>query len=297
VARFEPGEALPDAFRRVAADEIAAIRAALTDPKIGRGEAVHKARRSFKRLRALLRLARPALGPAFVRENRRWRDAGRLLADSREATVLLETFDRVVGECGPDLPEQAVMAIRGRLADSSAKHSGDADDRVEAVLLELDRAEQDVKDLAWPKRRKQLRKGLRRVQARLRRTWTDARERPEPENLHEWRKRVKDAVMQIGLFRALLPKEQKARREEGKALAQALGEEHDLSVLGAALRSHGCPRGTKRAHAALLRAIAAKREALAETAFATGEAVSSQGPKRFAREIVASWSDAAEKAK
>jgi hypothetical protein len=76
--------------------------------------AVHQARRAFKKLRALVRLGRPSLGASFTRENHRWRDAGRLLSASRDATVLLGSFDRMAREAG--LSGNEAGALRQRLA-------------------------------------------------------------------------------------------------------------------------------------------------------------------------------------
>ena len=92
--RFEPGEGLQNAFRRVAAEEIARVRSSLGAPDADRNAVIHEARQGFKRLRGLTRLAKPQLGADFDAENRRWRDAGRLLSGSRDITVLLETFDK-----------------------------------------------------------------------------------------------------------------------------------------------------------------------------------------------------------
>ena len=109
--RFEPGEPLSDAFRRVAGEEVARIRSGLADD-IDHAKAVHQARQGFKRLRALTRLGKPALGSAFDEENRRWRDAGRLLAGSRDNTVLLQSFDRFAQQLRvPDAGNEAAFLL------------------------------------------------------------------------------------------------------------------------------------------------------------------------------------------
>ena len=52
--RFEPGEGVRSAFRRVSAEEIAKVRSGLTGPEDNRDKAIHEARQGFKRLRALV---------------------------------------------------------------------------------------------------------------------------------------------------------------------------------------------------------------------------------------------------
>src|SRR5688500_8422286 len=97
--KLKPGKDLAASFRRIAKEEIDRICAALTNDGGDRGAAVYEARRSFKKLRALARLARSSLGPAYKQENRRWRDAGRVLSDSRDAAVLAQSFDAVAARC------------------------------------------------------------------------------------------------------------------------------------------------------------------------------------------------------
>jgi CHAD domain-containing protein len=168
---------------------------------------------------------------------------------------------------------------------------------VDKVLRELDAAEGELAALGWPSRRKELRKGLRQAQSRLKRSWKAACKSGTPEALHDWRKRVKDYTTQTGLFRRCLSSAQKARREESKALAETLGEEHDLAVLADALAATNSPRGAKEVRDRLLAAISDRRQELVEAAFASGEALSSQSPKKFARETVDRWTAAAESRK
>lgn len=77
--------------------------------------AIHGARKDLKKLRGLLRLVRDELGEkTFKAENRRYRDAGRLLAGSRDAEVKLETLLALEHELG-SLPGAAVEQWEGAL--------------------------------------------------------------------------------------------------------------------------------------------------------------------------------------
>ena len=64
--RFEPGEDLKKAFRRVAEEEIASVRAGLAG-EADRASAIHEARQGFKRLRALAGLRHLRLADASRR--------------------------------------------------------------------------------------------------------------------------------------------------------------------------------------------------------------------------------------
>src|SRR3954471_12662774 len=59
-----------------------------------RDETVHEVRKSLKRLRALLRLLRHALGPdEYRRENRALRDTARPLGEVRDAKVFVGAIE------------------------------------------------------------------------------------------------------------------------------------------------------------------------------------------------------------
>ena len=63
--------------------------------------AVHETRKALKRLRALLRLIRPAIGDdAFRHENAQLRDIGLSLSGARDRHVLLETVNKLEGAAG-----------------------------------------------------------------------------------------------------------------------------------------------------------------------------------------------------
>lgn len=293
--RFEPGERLDAAFQRVAAEEIAKIRAGLTDPAKDRARAIHEARQGFKRLRALVRLARPSLGDAFGDENRRWRDAGRRLSGSRDHTVLLETFDKVAATCGDDLKKSAVNRLRARLSANGAEHAPDkADGAVGRVLKMLDEGEKASATLTWPRNAKALDKALVSSQTQLKQNWKAARRSGKAEDLHDWRKRVKDQSSQLRLFRAIAPEPLRLRRDEEKRTAELLGEEHDLWLLGGRLSAASMKAAGAAACDALLCRVRDRRKELRREALRRGKSFAAQPPKAFSRELVTAWRDASE---
>jgi CHAD domain-containing protein len=89
------GERVSGGFRRIACGQLELAIERLegrTDEQLG--TAVHETRKSLKRLRATVRLARDELGDeVYARENSAFREAGRRLAGARDSRVLLETLD------------------------------------------------------------------------------------------------------------------------------------------------------------------------------------------------------------
>src|ERR1700690_4419144 len=91
-------ESVSDGIRRIVKREIGTALEQLAS----RGqsdEAVHEARKCLKKVRAALRLVRDELGgPAYRRENFALRDAARPLTEVRDATMLVETLERLIKE-------------------------------------------------------------------------------------------------------------------------------------------------------------------------------------------------------
>jgi CHAD domain-containing protein len=105
---------------------------------------VHDTRKSLKRLRAVVRLGRDALGEGtYKRENRAFRDTGRRPAWVRDASVLIETLDELEHADGRELPSGATAGLREQLEAErkEALQSLKEDDVViDAVVTQLEGA-------------------------------------------------------------------------------------------------------------------------------------------------------------
>jgi len=112
---------------------------------------VHEARKSFKRLRTTVRLARDELGDeVYRRENAAFRDAGRRLAGARDSQVLLETLAALCERHPEKAPPEGFVRFRRTLAGqhaSAQRQLRDGAPRAE-VVGELREARARVSD--WP---------------------------------------------------------------------------------------------------------------------------------------------------
>ena len=91
--RLRPGKRPAKEAIRAAYGRIEDAMEQLADHDREPASAVHEARKDLKKLRSLLRLARPALGSElYRRENERFRDLGRALSETRDAEVKLQTL-------------------------------------------------------------------------------------------------------------------------------------------------------------------------------------------------------------
>jgi CHAD domain-containing protein len=236
--RFRLGddERVPEGVRRIARGQLGmSIERLEGDTEEDLGTAVHETRKSLKRLRATVRLARDELGvEAYRRENVAFRDAGRRLGGARDSQVLLETLDALIDRHPDEAPPAQFEHFRRTLvgrhgAAQRRLHQGDA---VAEVLGELGRARARVGD--WQLEREgldALAPGFKRIYRRGRRAYRSARQEPSTENLHELRKRAKYLWYAAQIVRPAAPKKMKRIARRAHELSDLIGEDHDLALL------------------------------------------------------------------
>jgi aldose 1-epimerase len=206
-----------------------------------RPSAVHTARKDMKKMRSVLRLVRDELGKQTYREeNRRYRDAARLLSAARDSEVMAGTLGSVLEDYPADGPpvEGLVRDLDQRRARASAEGEasmeatlGEAADRIEAGGRGI--PDWPLESPGWQLFEPGLkhcyaagRKDLSRVEKQLRKD-----RRPESEVMHDFRKRVKDLWYATRLVREAWPAGLEGPEEEADRLAELLGDYNDLSVL------------------------------------------------------------------
>ncbi len=233
--RLAEGEPVRDGIVRIACGQLDMSIERLggsTDEDLG--TAVHEARKSLKRLRTTVRLARDELGDeVYRRENDTFRDAARRLAGARDSQVLLETLDAISERYPGEAPPARLKAFRRTLGGqhaSAQRRLKDGAPRAE-VVTELREARARVPE--WPLEEESLgalAPGFRQIYRRGRRAYRTARKDPSSENLHELRKRAKDLWYAAQILRPASPKRMKRLAREAHLLSDLIGEEHDLAI-------------------------------------------------------------------
>lgn len=274
--------------RKVACQRIDKALAALSVPEAERGAGVHQARKRFKELRALLRLVRKPLGVAFKPNSERLRDLGRVLAQARDASAMLESWDLLARRFPEPFSGADFRAVRRRLAARARGEHADAglDQRIDAVIVELRNLRQGIDDWPLPAQ------GFELLCAGLRRTYADgceelakARVDRSAEQLHEWRKRVKDHWYQTQLLTPIWPSLMRLRSQSLKQLAGTLGDDHDLAMMRELMQAQPELFGDEALRGRLGKAIDQRREELQKAAFALGDELYLECP----RDLVARW--------
>jgi CHAD domain len=201
--RIERDESGTESVRRIVRRETRKALELLGSGRQPRDVAVHDARKQIKKARAALRLIREPLGERrYRRENEELRDAARPLSTIRDAKILVDAFDQLVGNGkGEGDLSPALQRVREALVSHQL--------RVRSRLFRGKRPlEPSRKALRSVRRRARkwaagddgwsaLGPGVRRVYRAGRKQLATLRRRASDQALHEWRKQTKYLWQQL----------------------------------------------------------------------------------------------------
>ena len=244
-SKIRPDKPLGKEVRRIAAAYLERARSELTDKPDGPHEAIHTARKQFKRVRGLYRLVASGDGAFQKAENERIGNMARGLSAARDQTTLIETARRLAIAADTADEHMAVIRICERLVErrDAAPHMSEENlekaiagaivtcgEALEALdRLDLDTTPKGAADL--------LGDGWRGTGKKALAALASAHDGGEAESFHTLRKRSQDRWMQCGFLEQAWPSMFKAARIRAKQLVDALGEKQDISVLNSFLDS------------------------------------------------------------
>lgn len=250
---------------------------------------VHEARKRLKEIRAVLRLVRFTLGDRFAEEDRWYRDTARRLSVARDAQAVLESWERLAGWAADGLTGLDPAGVRERLASRRDRLAG-ADASAATACEGLTAARGRV--ACWPLEDAgfaALAPGIRHGYRQGRRRMAAAAASAADEDLHEWRKRVKDLWYHTRLLAPVWPEVMAARGRALKRISDALGDDHDLVVLGDLLAAEPALFGDDAAQVAVPPLIARRRGALQAEASRLGTLVYAEKPGAYVRRLGVYW--------
>jgi CHAD domain-containing protein len=277
-----------DSLRRIARDQLNKALSAVDQPG-DLHDGIHDARKKCKKLRGLIRLVRPAF-PGFKTENAALRDAARRLAPLRERGAGIETIDRLLGQPPKGFDRDAAGEIREALLRRAGMvQMGSADEALDAFRADLcacrDRA------AGWELEKtgfSALKGGLKKTYRRARNQMKAARKTHAPEDMHDWRKRVKYHWYHTRLLKPIRTGKMKHRARMASDLSDLLGDHHDLVDLRMLLRDGSLPR---EAGVALLESVEAEMRHLETTAFDLGQQLLADKPGKLVTRWRGWWKD------
>jgi CHAD domain-containing protein len=285
-------ESVPEALRRSAREQLEAAISELADGSPADPvEAIHDARKALKKERSLLRLGAAAFDSAQRRaENRIFRDAAQQLGGTRDADVMIQAIDDLADRYAGQLPHGSFTALRERLVARRDAGRRQLSDRhaIESVADSLRAASLRVVD--WRLRREGwavIGSGLLQGYGRGSQAFERARRRPTVENLHEWRKGVKDLWYHLRWLGPIAPQMMDAHAQDAHHLSELLGDDHDLAVLReSVLAIDGEPALDREP---LVGLIDHRRDQLQTEAMFLGRRVYAEAPKAFTSRLHRYW--------
>ena len=288
-----PDESAEESLRRIVLVQIDGAIAQLQRGD-NLNDGIHEARKHFKRVRAVLRLARGALpAKTYRRENNFFRDQGRTLSPLRDSAVHIETFDRLRRRYGAQMTDNSFIRLRQSLVGGhNALLMGLAADRslLPQLIESLQSARQRLPGWNFKAQGFDLFSfGLRRIYRRGRAEMRVAYAQPTTENFHAWRKRVKYLWYHCQILHPVWPGMMKALARECDLVAERLGEEHDLAMLQASPFAYAL-QGASGSSAELLASIVVReRNRLRRAAAPLAARVFEERPRPFVDRLGGYW--------
>lgn len=303
--RLGQTEPLPVGLKRLTMGEMEGAVSRFYDGEQAFPSAVHEARKSTKRIRAVLRLIRYEIGEqVFVYEDNWMRETARVLAPSRDAISIVEMMDVLENIYGHLLVEGALSETRDRLDWNRrwvVTRTMEDPETVVRLVENLERAHGRYSN--WPvdpSARSVYGVGIRdefaAISPGFHKTYLSGRQRMvsayshrTPEGFHKWRKSVKYLCHQMELMTPLWPEVVVGMAITLKRVGELLGQDHDLTLLLDSLESDTriCPDPVQRS---LIRALANQRRSDLQTAARIlGRRVFAEEPDSITKRLDVYW--------
>lgn len=249
---------------------------------------IHQERTTIKRLRALLRLIRPAVDSAFFnRENVRLRTAARLLSFARDTEVALGTLKTL-----PVSNEIDQDSVRSVLSGFQVKveRPNDLDETMTEVRRRLAQTRRNFHQLKLQgTEREILERGLRAVYRQGRNRMRDAIQLGEDSAFHRWRIRAKNLYYELEFLESVWPKRLHRLVSRLSKLQDEIGLDHDAAVLRAWLKKTPENFGGSENVQRVVGCLDSQTQKLRKRVVPLGQQIWAEKPRRFARRVVRHW--------
>ncbi len=247
------------AVRRVAWEEIDSALTELEDRTMPLDQKTHQLRKRAKRLRGLFRLMRPGF-PDYAEHNMVIRDAARSLATLREHGALQETITKLE-TAPPTGSDTSDLSFAKSTLVSATKSPVDTNTALLGYVDALQFLSSAIPTWTFEGGPDALHKGIGMTFAQGKTAMKRCGKHPKIEDIHLWRKRVKDHWYHARLLEKTFPKDMPKRAKLAGTLGELLGDYHDLSILRATVESSDAFSARKDHRKQLLKRIK-RRQAL-----------------------------------
>jgi CHAD domain-containing protein len=285
--KLEMNESIADGIRRIANEQVDKAINRLKNPDNDRQDAIHDARKCFKKIRAVLHLVRDEIGDdQYKQENIFYRDLGRELAPLRDSVVMVNTYQKIRAADSRFFVYPDYQSMQNKLiAEKQAleRRLLDNEQRIYKVIENL-KSKRNVTD--WNINSNDFDafyQGLKRVRKRRQKAIAE----PTTENYHDWRKRVKYLWYHCRLFENVWKDYMQQLALQLHLLSDYLGDDHDLALLKRKLAGNN---QTSLDIQGMKNYIEIKKSTLQNLSIKLGNRIYVEKPKRYTKRIKKYWS-------
>jgi len=288
--RLKKGEKVAKGMRRIVLEQAERALQQMNARNGNPDEAIHDARVCFKKIRAVLRLMRDPMAGKLQEENAFYRDLGRTLSSVRNDVAMIESLAKLKKRFGDQLSSRALSGPRRPLAASDARNQRAKTKALGEVARKLRSGSRRI--TTWPLGKggfKDFAGGLKHAYAQGRKQFVISCQDPTVENLHEWRKRVKDLWYDTRLLKKLWPAEVGTLADELGKLGDRLSDHHDLALLRESSVENRKEIGDKTEFETLIALIDQYAAELRLEARLLGERIYAEKPAEFLNRLRCYW--------
>jgi len=229
---LRPAESVRQGLRRLARKELRSAAKGLADSGASREEAIHAARRSVKKVRAILDVFDEDGGAGLKKQRRRLRALSQALSALRDADVRVETFDRLRRRAPRAMSSRTAAVVRRDLVAARQQvMTGTAPGRLKKVRRTLLESRRAIP--RWTSRHR----NFGALEAAIAAAWREGRDAMRrarasggADDYHAWRKAAKTLWYELRLIEAGGGR----IRADIRALKRIevwLGDDHNIVVL------------------------------------------------------------------
>ena len=285
--RLKLREPLPDGLKRVFCEQIDSSLRMCRHPAKERGVTVHEVRKHLKKLRAAMRLAVGGVGKKqHEREDCCVREIGRLVSDLRDSQVRLQTLIHLRDEAAKKSQKNLFPRLEELLSLERESFSAAFSGWQKQAVPKLERVEKRL--AKWPLdciTWKEICGAVEKIYKRGQRGLAKTIKKPVPENLHAWRKRVKDLWYQLRILEPLNRVVFEEMAHDADVLGELLGREHDFDFLMARLEKESGDDALRDELGRLQKLVRRRGKRLCRDALELGRRFYAEPPKAFAKRI------------
>jgi CHAD domain-containing protein len=196
---------------------------------------VHEIRKSFKRLRALLRLIKYDIGySSYFRENCFCRDESKYISDLRDLKVFHENLTNLVEAHKNEIDIEVVELLQKKILDRKDQRFKEVVDGniFQIIHDDVSLASERLKRFNFPNADFDIiHEGLFKIYKKGQEELYLVKNEPTVENYHNLRKRVKYLMYHMQIFQPVWPKYFKTTAKMLDKSADQLGLDHDYAEL------------------------------------------------------------------